>query len=722
MSCLNTYEHPLPETYESNDSRTLRFALPVRAACPPLPARRCQDLHNGRRCPADLPYFQPVWAPEDLSCDDSRLVFRFRIEETRAAYGAFGFFNLECGIDWRADFDGEGKTPAQLAAAYADWLTAQNIDGLSVEADGAEIEIRFPAALSGCGCDAPLTAADGAAFGQTLQQVRCCAAVLDEESCNRPTEWAEFVFQLHDDPSYVFGNPAQDIAFWPTFEGDSCARYGWDFMDPNMRMSHALSFRDYLFKAHHHLQRMIAAAWGKSRVLLDPDTGTFRLLLDRAYFEADGLQVCDLNMKLCAISTGAAALQYSILQQTACCDGPPAPCSDPEGFVSFEFEIHDEPSYVYGNPAYDAVFNLDLSNSTCPGSYTLSHVWFRLSAASNFEQYVSQCHARLSLFFSSWGASSIERVPGTGRMVVYLDREFISQHLGFDPCARRWMICQYSSVDGTSTPPPRLFIEMLRQPRCCPPPLYCDESEAERLPPPDRIDLDLHLPDRRNAPGAMHWGWRLNDADDDETWLARVELLDACCQPVAHPAERFVTGAWVGLDERGRGRQRLRVDPSRVPLDCFSLRVVLNDPCGELEFYTEPWRKTACGPTLKIEAEGRAGRICNEAAEDAPPPHLLGGWFAADRALRIPAALEWVGVEREEEEANGRVVAVRRFEVWRLRSGLLPLYVVERLEALLTAERWWIEGRAFAPPSGLSKTRQRGRMWQLDVELRREVE
>jgi hypothetical protein len=688
-----------------------------RTEAPTLPARSCSELHNARHCAADLPYYQPVRADEDLACDDSRLRFRFRIEETRWAYGTFGFFSPSCGLDLRTLLDAEGRTPAQLAEAYVNWLTGVAIIGLTVRRVGAEIEIEFPAGLSPCGCELRFDVADDVAFGQVLEQPRCCERPGSDPPCTDEPEYATVVFRLFDDPTYVYGNPAHDLGFWPTIEGDSCARYGASFLDPNMRMSHAVNFRDYLFKAHYHLQRLLGAAWGRSLVWLDADTGTFTLKIDRAHFEATGFRLCDLDFKLCVLRTGVPDLKYQIVQQPRCCDGPPTPCTDPLGFVSFEIELHDDPGYVYGNPAYDVVYNLDYSNSTCPGAYAMSHPAFRLSAAANFEQFVQQSFGLLQGFYSGFGGSWAERVPGTGRLIVYLDRDFYTQQVGFDPCTRNWMICQYSNVDGTALRPPRLHAEIRRQPRCCPPNLGC--AELNPAPDPEYLDLEWRLPDRRNLPTAMQWGWWL-DGPAPERWLVRAELTDGCCQVIDYPAGRFVLGSWVSLDTDGAGRQALRIDPRRIPRDCFGLRITLNDPCGEVSFYTEPWRKTTCEPTLRVEAEGQAGLVCHATSPEGPP-HLLGTWFAPLRAVRLPAVLDWVGIEREEEESGGRTVAVRRFEVWRLRSALVPAYVAAQLEELLPAARWWIEGRAYEPPARLVRNRTRGQMWALDVELRRRV-
>lgn len=684
----------------------------------PLPARSCSELHNSRHCAADLPYYQPVRADEDLACDDSRLRFRYRIEETRWAYGSFGFFSPACGLDLRTLLDGEGRTPVQLAEAYVGWLAGLAIPGLGVRRVGAEIEIELPSALTPCGCELRFAVADDVAFGQVLEQPRCCERPGTDPPCADPPEYASFIFRILDDPTYVYGNPAHDLGFWPTIEGDSCARYGAAFLDPHMRMSHATGFRDYLIKAHYHLQRLLGAAWGRTLVWLDADTGTFTLQIDRAHFAASGYRLCDLEFKLCVFRTGVPELQYQIVEQTRCCDGPSTPCDDPPGFVSFEIELHDDPGYVFGNPSYDVVYNLDYSNSTCPGAYAMSHPAFRLSAAANFEQFVSQSLGLLQGFFSGFGQSWAERVSGTGRLIVYLDRAFYQQQQGFDPCTRNWMICQYSNVDGTALRPPRIHAEVRRQPRCCLPDLDC--ADLAPAPAPEFLDLSWRLPDRRNSPGAMVWGWWLGGPAPDR-WLVRAELLDACCQVVDYPAERFIVGAWVGLEADGAARQALRIDPRRIPHNCFALRLTLNDPCGEIGFYTEPWRKTSCEPTLRIEAEGWAGLVCNTGSAEGRPPYLLGDWFAPVGALRLPATLDWVGVEREDEEAGGRTVAVRRFEVWRLRSGLVPPYVVEQLEELLPAARWWIDGRAYEPPARLTRNRSRGRMWVLDVELRRPV-
>lgn len=239
----------------------------------------------------------------------------------------------------------------------------------------------------------------------------------------------------------------------------------------------------------------------------------------------------------------------------------------------------------------------------------------------------------------------------------------------------------------------------------------------------DTLDFQFHFVDRFNnwpVTGGTH-GWK--ETPQQTNWLIQIELLDDCFNPSGLDMPEFATQWWVGSDGRGKFHQQVRIDPDRIPFDIFSFRITVynSQECKQKQFYTQQYRKEICAETLSITGiyEGDVGcRLEYENFRYTQPLYVLGSYFDFDNTYRVPGEFIRTGISilREEDENSNSLNAQVR-ERYRLRSRMLPPYVVDRLAHNLAADASIIDGQEFVFSGELSKTQDTTRMWAIEALL-----
>ena len=706
---IHTY--PLPAESESGGGSASRIYLPARSAAVFPSVTDCRRLFNGTLCGHDVPYFQPVvsvfQAPEP--CSDAVLTFRARIDNVfTGGNGTFAFFSTDdaCPLNVGTFFLMGDRTPSEFAQFYAEWVNEQDIAGITATANGNEITLFIPKDATPCGCNLRLSYLPLVADVSILQQPQCCTP--QSSDCDLPEGFAEMVFSIAEPVGFSFGNLGQDFAFRLQFAEYNCLDIDFSLFDARLRTALSADYSQYLMRVLHGLQHFVMM-YGRSVVRLAASTGTFTILWDQAYFLSQGINICGKEWTVCTFQNGEQSLNVTIEQQPRCCNPLPKKCTIPDGFAEFIFELPDNPAYQFGNPDNDVLFTLDYVYTGCIGNFAMSEADLRLSNSTDFADYLPKVEAVFRSYFENYGNSTVSRTGN--RYTFLLDKAYYADR-NIDICNENLMICQFHP-DGQEGLGQWIQVEIVQQPTCCPP--------VDPCPPPaiakDEIDFIFNLPDEFNDfsdPEAVKYGWSF----ENENALIEVTLTDGSCNALEIDVaiRDMVVASWVGASEDGSRYQYVRWDTSRISADCFGFHFRHRTPCGWVDYYSEPFRREDCGNTLLIDTDGGHCSLLNEAPEE-----VISTYAPPLNRYRIRGVLERVGYATERETLNGRLLRLTQIEEWTLRSEKLPEYVVLRVADLFTHQNIRINGIAFDQIGEIRRNASTGRMWHLEISLKRTV-
>ena len=205
-------------------------------------------------------------------------------------------------------------------------------------------------------------------------------------------------------------------------------------------------------------------------------------------------------------------------------------------------------------------------------------------------------------------------------------------------------------------------------------------------------------------------------------WLVSARLRPCCCDdeetldlPQGFDLSQAIECVSVGRIDGPPVEffQNWRIDPDLIPLDCFIIE--LFDSAGN-NFLTECYRKeSGCETTVEICGVFKNGtKDCDGNYYGELDWACPEGECPFQNCIRIPGEFQDYGEYVMESENDGR--RRRREKRFRLRAGLLPPQIVERLTTIFMAETLTINGMEATPDENYSITQniQSGRMTTID--------
>lgn len=167
-------------------------------------------------------------------------------------------------------------------------------------------------ASNGAASNSPFVFVGNLVTIEQLEYLACCNEPSEcfgfgDADCEFDPNVALFRISIPDNPAYVFGAAAQELAeirdtgfILELIAPRPCNQYTWDDVPPPLRFSNAADYNTYMSNVLGWAQALVAG-WGSSSVVLNGDT--FEFSLDRLYFEGTlGVNVCEGRFAICPLT------------------------------------------------------------------------------------------------------------------------------------------------------------------------------------------------------------------------------------------------------------------------------------------------------------------------------------------------------------------------------------------------------------------------------------
>ena len=200
-----------------------------------------------------------------------------------------------------------------------------------------------------------------------------------------------------------------------------------------------------------------------------------------------------------------------------------------------------------------------------------------------------------------------------------------------------------------------------------------------------------------------------------ELSTANLESIVECC-----PTEPTLFSIFDALDGWIVGQntaplkffQNLQFDPDKIPADCFAFKI--NDNRGNVHF-TECYIKEKCRSTVLLCSEYAEGKQdCEGYVYGLPEfgcPAVIEPVYS--NCYRIYGELFTESYEYATPNDKKRTSTPK----YRLQTGLLPPYVMSRINAILAGKNITINGTPVTIDGAIQKNRDQGTMWVLTAEF-----
>lgn len=260
---------------------------------------------------------------------------------------------------------------------------------------------------------------------------------------------------------------------------------------------------------------------------------------------------------------------------------------------------------------------------------------------------------------------------------------------------------------------------------------YCNEDTTS-CKVEDIIEFQFNLPDQLNnwedLSPKKYWH---PDINNNDAW-GTVEAYDfETHKKIEFPFDFYVDKHVVGVT-----KYRTELDPTRVQivkinpyfLPCkFYFKFILRQTNGgALSFYTEPFEKITCvGNTVVVEG------FYPDGSKDCIDRYYgtldkgVGNWdLATDKysnKVRVHGEIVWSAITIETETQKStkfiKVTRTNTRDSYKLRTQLIPPYMVDNLKFNLTASEVLVDGFRYTYSGTIEKNNETGLMWAVDITL-----
>ena len=197
-------------------------------------------------------------------------------------------------------------------------------------------------------------------------------------------------------------------------------------------------------------------------------------------------------------------------------------------------------------------------------------------------------------------------------------------------------------------------------------------------------------------------------------FVSSVELVDCCCNPIPdYDVRTALVGHLFGQNSSPlQFFQNYSFDSSLIPFECFAFK--FTDARG-IVHYSECYKKETCLSTVELCSDYTEGRRdCEGMVYGIPEfgcPMVLEPLYS--NCMKIPGEIKTVSFDYTNPSSNKRVSK----EHIQLRTGLIPPFVVERLNAILAGGNLTVNGKSVTYEGTIDKSRDQGDMWIVTIEL-----